>query len=40
VWLDVVGVAGGPSFPNLTAMGLVAHVVYGLVLGATYDFLR
>jgi len=38
-WLGLLDGAG-VAMPNLTAMGLVAHVVYGLVLGATYDFLR
>lgn len=40
MWLDTVGLDGTVTTPNLTAMGLVAHIVYGLVLGGSYDFLR
>lgn len=38
-WLDAVGFAGAPPLPNLTILGLVTHVLYGLFLGAAYPAL-
>ncbi|MDS0297281.1 histidine kinase [Halogeometricum sp. S1BR25-6] len=40
VWLSAVGFAGAPSLPNVDAMSLLGHVVYGAVLGAAYPMLR
>ncbi|MDS0296033.1 histidine kinase [Halogeometricum sp. S3BR5-2] len=40
VWLSAVGFAGAPPFPNVDAMSLLGHVVYGAVLGAAYPMLR
>lgn len=39
VWISAVGV-GDLVFPNVTETGVVGHVLWGLVLGATYGFLR
>lgn len=39
-WLGAVGFPGAPPLPNFNPMSLVAHVVYGLVLGAMYVPLR
>ncbi|SFL55154.1 hypothetical protein SAMN04487950_4178 [Halogranum rubrum] len=36
VWLSAVGFAGAPSLPNFDPTSLVAHLVYGVALGATY----
>ncbi|MFB6268952.1 MAG: histidine kinase [Halobacterium sp.] len=36
VWLQAVGFGGAPGVPNVSAQGLVGHVVYGVVLGAVY----
>lgn len=36
VWLSMVGFAGAPPLPNFNPMSLVAHLVYGIALGATY----
>ena len=40
IWLDAVGFPMAPAVPNFNPMSLVAHVVYGGVLGATYAALR
>ena len=40
IWLAAVGFQGAPPLPNLTVMGLVGHLVYGLVLGLSYYTLR
>lgn len=39
VWLDAVGFASPPPLPNVAVESLVAHVAYGIVLGAVYPFL-
>ena len=40
IWLQTVGFAGAPPFPNFALPGsLPAHAVYGVVLGALYPFL-
>ncbi|WP_089828073.1 DUF6789 family protein [Halogranum amylolyticum] len=36
VWLGAVGFAGAPALPNFNPMSLVAHLVYGIALGAAY----
>jgi len=36
VWLSAVGFPGAPPFPNPNVGSLMAHVVYGVVLGAVY----
>lgn len=36
VWLGAVGFGGAPPVPNFNPMSLVAHVVYGVVLGAVF----
>ncbi|MFC4359706.1 histidine kinase [Halobium salinum] len=40
VWLSAVGFADPPNLPNFNATSLVGHVVYGLVLGAAYPYVR
>lgn len=41
VWLAAVGFAGAPPFPNFALPGsLPAHVVYGVVLGAVYPYVK
>ncbi|ELZ30856.1 hypothetical protein C474_10356 [Halogeometricum pallidum JCM 14848] len=40
VWLSAVGSPAHPSLPNINPASLVAHVVYGAVLGATYPAVR
>jgi hypothetical protein len=40
VWLQSVGFAGAPPVPNLAPMSLVAHVVFGAILGAIYPIVR
>jgi hypothetical protein len=41
VWLQVVGFPAPPPFPNWTLPGsLVPHLVYGVILGGLYPFLR
>lgn len=39
IWLDAVGFVGAPALPNLTLLGLVTHLLYGLLLGAAYPAL-
>jgi len=39
VWLSAVGFPGAPPLPNIGVMGLVAHVVYGVVLAVVYEML-
>jgi hypothetical protein len=39
VWISAVGV-GDLVFPNVTETGVMGHVLWGLVLGAVYGFLR
>lgn len=36
VWLDLAGFATPPAIPNLNLTSLGAHLIYGLILGATY----
>ncbi|WP_129114145.1 histidine kinase [Halegenticoccus tardaugens] len=36
IWLAAVDFPAVPPLPNVDLMGLVFHVAYGLVLGATY----
>jgi uncharacterized membrane protein YagU involved in acid resistance len=36
LWLSAVGSPANPPFPNVNVMSLVAHLVYGVVLGAIY----
>lgn len=36
VWLQGVGFAGAPAFPNVSVPSLVGHVVYGAVVGVVY----
>jgi hypothetical protein len=38
-WLSAVGFAGAPPLPNLSTMGLLTHVLYGLFLGVAYPTL-
>jgi hypothetical protein len=40
LWLSAVGFPNPPPLPNLALMGLLTHLVFGLVLGATYHYLR
>jgi hypothetical protein len=36
VWLEAVGFAEAPAFPNLAIESLVGHLLYGAVLGGVY----
>ncbi|MFB6154859.1 MAG: DUF6789 family protein [Haloferacaceae archaeon] len=36
VWLGAVNFPGTPPFPNFNPLSLVAHVVYGAVLGVVF----
>ncbi|MBX0325997.1 histidine kinase [Halomicroarcula sp. F13] len=40
LWLSAVGFPSPPPLPNLALMGLLTHLVFGLVLGASYHYLR
>jgi len=40
LWLSAVGFPAPPPLPNLGLTGLLTHLVFGLVLGATYRVLR
>jgi uncharacterized membrane protein YagU involved in acid resistance len=41
VWLQVVGFPTPPPLPNWTLPGsLIPHLVYGVILGGLYPFLR
>jgi uncharacterized membrane protein YagU involved in acid resistance len=40
LWLSAVGFTSPPPLPNLALMGLLTHLVFGLVLGASYHYLR
>ncbi|MCT9094922.1 DUF6789 family protein [Haloarchaeobius sp. HME9146] len=35
-WLQAVGFAGAPAFPNISMTSLIGHLAYGGVLGAAY----
>lgn len=39
VWLSAVNFAGAPPLPNFNPMSLVAHLLYGIGLGATYPLI-
>lgn len=39
IWLGAVGFPGAPPLPNVSVMGLVGHVVYGVVLAVVYEVL-
>ncbi|WP_435177331.1 DUF6789 family protein [Halorussus sp. AFM4] len=40
VWLGAVGSPADPPFPNVNVQSLVGHVVYGLVLGVAFPYVR
>lgn len=40
IWLSAVGFANAPNAPNFKPMGLVGHLIYGAVLGASYPLIR
>lgn len=40
IWLSTVGFPNAPSPPNFSPIGLIGHVIYGAVLGATYPLIR
>ena len=40
LWLSAVGFPSPPPLPNLGLMGLLAHLVFGGVLGVSYHYLR
>lgn len=40
VWLSTVGFPNAPNAPNFNPMGLVGHLIYGAVLGASYPLIR
>lgn len=40
LWLSAVGFPSPPPLPNLGLMGLLTHLVFGLILGASYHYLR
>ncbi len=40
LWLSAVGFPSPPPLPNLGLMGLFAHLVFGVVLGVSFHYLR
>lgn len=40
IWLSAVGSPANPPLPNVNVTSLVAHLVYGAVLGLAYPTLR
>ncbi|MFB6209021.1 MAG: histidine kinase [Candidatus Nanohaloarchaea archaeon] len=40
IWLSSVGFPKAPSAPNFSPIGLVGHLIYGAVLGASYPPVR
>ena len=40
LWLSAVGFPSPPPLPNLAVMRLFTHLVFGLVLGVSYYYLR
>ncbi|WP_147435885.1 hypothetical protein [Haloarcula sp. Atlit-47R] len=40
LWLSAVGFPSPPPLPNLGAMGLLTHLVFGLVLVVSYHYPR
>lgn len=40
LWLSAVGFPSPPPLPNLGLMGLLTHLVFGVVLGWSYHYLR
>lgn len=40
VWLNSVGFPKAPSAPNFNPIGLIGHLLYGAVLGASYPVIR
>lgn len=40
LWLSAVGFPNPPPLPNLGLIGLLTHLVFGVVLGASYHYLR
>lgn len=40
VWLSTVGFPNAPTAPNFNPMGLLGHLIYGAVLGASYPLIR
>ena len=40
VWLSTVGFPQAPPFPNFQLMGLIGHIIYGVVLALAYPLIR
>jgi uncharacterized membrane protein YagU involved in acid resistance len=40
IWLSTVGFSNAPTVPNFNPMGLIGHLIYGAVLGASYPLIR
>lgn len=40
LWLSSVGFPNAPEVPNINLMGLLGHLIYGAVLGASYPLIR
>ena len=40
IWLGAVGSPANPPLPNFNPQSLVGHVVYGLVVGAVFPYVR
>lgn len=40
IWLSTVGFSKAPTAPNFSLMGLIGHLIYGTVLGASYPLIR
>lgn len=40
VWLSAVGFPQAPPFPNVNPMTIPGHLVYGVLLGLVYSFVR
>jgi uncharacterized membrane protein YagU involved in acid resistance len=40
IWLSAVGSPAQPPLPNFDPQSLVGHIVYGVVLGAVFPYVR
>jgi hypothetical protein len=40
IWLSAVGFPMAPPLPNFNPMSMVGHVVFGVILGAVYPYVR
>lgn len=40
IWLGVVGFPDAPPLPNLNVQSLVGHIVFGVITGAVFPYVR